>query len=329
MMVHIGVVGCGKIAEKHLNAYRKIANIKVTVSDIVDKGKTVANNYGASWCDNPDELLKDSAIDAIDVCVPTPSHRDVILKALNNQKHVFCEKPLACNIDEAIQIKKMTDKAKKVVMVGYLYRFHPAFQFAKDIVEEGIIGKPYYAIFRLGGRGSHKAWKHLRNTGGGACNEMLVHMLDLILWYFGNPRSVSSLYVDTLIKERIINGKKIRPDAEDLIVVKLDMENDLKVLCESDLITPSYMNYLEIHGDNGSIWTSILDFFPTIVYCKEPRGVYDRGHNFFNFSKIDLFERQLRHFVECISDNRPPTLNSIDDSIKVMNLLSVIMKEVI
>jgi len=326
-MIHIGVIGCGKIAQKHLNAYRKIENIKVTVSDIVDKGKTVANNYGASWCDNPDELFKNSSIDAIDVCVPTPSHCEVILKALGNKKHIFCEKPLACNIDEAIQIKQKAEKVKKVVMVGYLYRFHPAFQFVKDIVEERIIGRPYYAIFRLGGRGSHKAWKHLRNTGGGACNEMLVHMLDLILWYFGTPRSVSPLYMETLIKERLINGQKVNPDAEDLIVVKLDMENNVKVLCESDLITPSYMNYLEIHGDNGSIWTSILDFFPTIVYCREPRGIYDRGHNFFNFTKVDLFEQQLRHFVKCIGNNRPPALNSIDDSIKVMNLLDSIMKE--
>ncbi len=324
----IGVIGCGKIAEKHLNAYRKLKGVEVTVADIVEKGKVVAESYGAKWCDNPDNLIAGDTVTAIDVCIPTPSHAEVILKSLDSRKHVFCEKPLARNLEEALRIQERASNVGKIVMVGYLYRFHPAFQFVRDVLQEGIIGEPYYAILRLGGRGSHKAWKHLRETGGGAANEMLVHMLDLALWYFGEVKGAVNLYADTVLKERVIEGRVVKTNAEDLILIKMEMQNGTKVICESDLLSPSYMNYLEVHGTNGSLWSSILDFFPTAVYCKKQRGRYNEGYNFFRFPHTDLFELELSHFIECIKKGDTNPLNSVADSIKIMRLTESLIGKV-
>jgi len=325
--IHIGVIGCGKIAERHLNAYRKLEGVRVTVTDIVPKGEDVARRYGVGWRPRPEELLVQDGVDAVDVCIPTPAHADVILKALENGKHVFCEKPLARNLSEARRIEQEAKEAGTVVMVGYLYRFHPAFRFVQEVLREEILGEPYFALFRLGGRGSHKAWKHRRETGGGAGNEMLVHMLDLALWYFGEPRSVQPLDVDVVLKEREIEGRRVQVDAEDLVVVKLESQTGVTILCESDLITPSYMNYVEIQGTNGSLWTSILEQFPTLLYCKEPRGVYDRGQNVFEFPRVDLFERELGYFLECLRNGTQPDLNSLEDSLKLMSILEEIFSQ--
>ena len=326
-MIHVGVVGCGKIAERHLNAYRKLGEIDVTVTDIVDKGRMIAENYGVGWHNDPMALIASDEIDAVDVCIPTPSHAEVILKALDHGKHVFCEKPLARNLAEIEQIQAKANETGSVVMVGYLYRFHPAFQMVRDVLQEGILGEPYFATFRVGGRGSHKAWKHKAETGGGAGNEMMVHMLDLALWYFDDASAIENLYTDTVLASREIEGAQVEANAEDVMLLKLEMTDDVTVLCQSDLITPSYMNYLEVHGTNGSIWTSIIDHFPTIVYCKEPRGVYDRGHNFFEFDKADLFERELGHFTECIREGRPTNLNSVEDSRKIMNVIESVTSQ--
>lgn len=326
-MIHVGVVGCGKIAEKHLNGYRKLSDIEITVTDIVDKGQMIAENYGVAWHDDPMALIASDQINAVDVCIPTPSHAEVVLKALDHGKHVFCEKPLARNLDEIEQIQAKASETDSVVMVGYLYRFHPAFQLVRDVLQEGVLGEPYFATFRVGGRGSHKAWKHKAETGGGAGNEMMVHMLDLALWYFDDASEIDNLYTDTILKQREIEGETVQVDAEDVMLLKLDMTSDVTVLCQSDLITPSYMNYLEVHGTNGSIWTSIIDHFPTIVYCKEPRGVYDRGHNFFEFDRVDLFERELGHFIQCVRDGRPTDLNSIDDSLKIMKVIESVTSQ--
>lgn len=319
-MIRIAVIGCGKIAEKHLQAYKKLKDIEITVTDIVPKAAKIAESYGVNWYDNPDELIAKGAINAVDICVPTPSHSEFIIKALENGKHVFCEKPLAGSLEEAKEIQEKAAQIGKMIMVGYLYRFHPAYQFSRDIIKEQVIGAPYYAIFRLGGRGSHKAWKHKHETGGGAGNEMLVHMLDVILWYFGEVKAIENLYTDIVLKKREIEDKTVTPNAEDVVLVKIETSDEVEILCESDLITPSYMNYIEVQGSNGSLWTSILDYFPTIVYCKQPKGAYDLGHNFFHFPKVDLFEKELAYFIQCIQDGKIAEVNSIEHSIRVMEL---------
>lgn len=104
-------------------------------------------------------------------------------------------------------------------------------------------------------------------------------------------------------------------------MLRLDTRKGAKVLCERDLITSSYMNYVEIHGTNSSIWTSILDYFPTVVYCKEPRGVYNQGNNFFVYERVDLFEKELRHFIESIRNKEQPSLTSIEDSVETLRVI--------
>lgn len=316
-MIRVGVIGCGKIAEKHLAAYRKL-DCEVVVTDIIEKGRMVAENYGAGWCPDPDELLADPSIEAVDICTPTPTHAELIVRALDEHKHVFCEKPLARNLGETLTIQERAERNGRFLMVGYLYRFHPAFQFVREVIRDGVIGEPYFATFRLGGRGSHKTWKHLAETGGGAANEVLIHMLDLALWYFGEPLAVENLYTDTILLEREVEGEIVRADAEDVVLVKLEQPGGVQTLCQSDLITPGYMNVLEVQGTNGSVFSSILDFLPTTVYCKEQRGVFDRGHNFQEFSKVDLFEKELGHFLGSINGEEKEQMNSIHDSVRLM-----------
>lgn len=317
----IGIIGCGKIAEKHLNAYKRLKDVDVVVSDIDSGKKKVARSYGAEWSDEPSDLIEGDRVDAIDICTPISSHIDICVDALDNDKHVFCEKPLTKNLDEALQIKQKVEHSDRVLMVGYLYRFHPAFEFGKEVIQNELIGDPYFAVFRVGGRGSHRSWKHKSAEGGGARNEMLVHMLDLIFWYFGEERASYDLYTQTILEEREIDGERVDATAEDLILLNMEMENDVRVICESDLITPSYMNYVEIHGENGSFWTSILDYFPTVLYCKESRGIYDKGKNIQNFSRVDLFEKELRYFINCIRNGEDPKYNSVDDSIRIRRII--------
>jgi predicted dehydrogenase len=327
MNVKIGIVGCGKISERHLNAYRKMGTVEVVVSDVnKTMAKNVAEKYKVEWVERPEEIIEDDTIDAIDICVPTVHHKELIDAAVEHNKHFFCEKPLTSSLKEAREIKAKVEKAGIIAMVGYLYRFHPSFELVKNVLEDMIIGDPYFAIFRLGGRGSHKIWKHRKSQGGGAINEMFVHMLDLVLWYFGDVESVNLASVDIILREREVEGEIITVDAEDKVLVELQTAKCRKVVCESDLLTPSYMNYIEIQGTNGSVWASILDYFPTIVYCKEAAGIYNQGNNFFNFPRVDLFERELRYFIETLQKGETPDLNSIEDSVKMLEVIEEIRR---
>ncbi|MEE9324316.1 MAG: Gfo/Idh/MocA family oxidoreductase [Dehalococcoidia bacterium] len=322
MAVNIAIIGCGRIAEKHLQAYRRLAGVNVAVADLEsEKARSLAHRFELEWHVDPRELIQRSDIDGVDVCVPTHAHQEIITEALERQKHVFCEKPLTTTREEALRIKALWSQAGVNLMTGYLYRFHPAFRLIKEVLEQDIIGRPYFALFRLGGRGGSKEWKHRKSRGGGAINEMLVHMLDLALWYFGSPISVQSLLCETLLKEREIEGELVDIDAEDVTLVRAEMPHGVTVLCQSDLITPSYMNYIELQGTNGSAWGSILDYFPTIVYCKEPRGAYKRGNNFFRFPRVNLFESELRHFIETIKNGRTADADAVESSVELVNIM--------
>jgi len=309
-MVRIAVVGCGKVAEKHLEAYKGIEGVEITVTDIVPKGKQVAHKHGFGWNAKPFDLVRNNGIDAVDVCTPTPSHFPFVFSALDCGKHVFCEKPLTPTKEEDDKLKAKAEESGRILMVGFLYRFHPAYQFAKHIIDDGIIGKPYYAIFRLGGRGSHRAWKHMQKTGGGAYNEIMVHMVDMVGCLFGEIMGIECLYADTLLKDREIEGVTFTPDTEDVMLIRLDTKVGAKVVCEADLLTPSYMNYAEVHGTNGSLWISILNCFPTILYCKEAIGEYWQGYNFFRFPEVDLFREELTEFVKQVKERLEGTKGS-------------------
>jgi len=96
------------------------------------------------------------------------------------------------------------------------------------------------------------------------------------------------------------------------------------IFCEGDLITPSYMNYVEIHGTNGSVVGSILKHVPTFIFCKKAKGNYNKGMNQFNFPQIDLFEKELGFFLNNLNNNKKTYMNSVEDSIKITKILEKI-----
>lgn len=323
-MVKIGIIGCGKIAEKHLSGYRALKDLQVVLYDSApDQASKLANQFGHEAVPAVENLFADPTLTAVDICTPTPTHESLIRQAIQAGKHVFCEKPLTDDLASAQSIKEEALATDRIIMAGFLYRFHPAFELVKQILEENIIGEPYLALFRLGGRGSHRLWKHKRDQGGGAVNEIMVHMLDLALWYFGKLE-ITAKHVTTVLSQREVEGRLARVDAEDFALVQFKSSTGVKVVCEADLVTPSYMNYMEVMGTEGSLFTSILDHIPTVVFCKRPRGIYQQGNNFFNFPKTNLFERELGYFVRCLQNVEQPKINPLEDSLELMRLVEEI-----
>ena len=319
-MVNIGIVGCGRIAERHVEAYRRMPDVRIVVADEQREAAVrLGERYDVETSPTTTDLMSDPAVVAIDVCVPTSHHAGVVTQALRAGKHVFCEKPLCRTAAEASAIAEAESAAGRVVMVGYLYRFHPAFQFAKQVLTDGIIGTPHMAIIRMGGRGNTRVWKHSADAGGGAILEMMVHGLDLATWLLGPVQRATLLARDTLLGRRVIDGHDVEATAEDFVVAELDI-GGAKVICQSDLVTPSYMNYVEVHGSNGSLFTSILDQLPTIVYCREPAGVFNLGSNIRHFPQVDLFELELGRFVSALL-GEAPGISSVAESVELMSLV--------
>jgi predicted dehydrogenase len=133
-------------------------------------------------------LIARSDIDAVIVATPPIVHREMTVHALEEGKHVLCEKPLARDPDEARTMVEAAQRADRFLATGFNYRFYPSFARARALLDAGAIGSLSH-IRAYGGYSatSHaQAWVHdAEVVGGGALHDIGIHLLDLTRWYMG------------------------------------------------------------------------------------------------------------------------------------------------
>ena len=330
--IKIGIIGCGKQAEKHISSLKKIPGIDMIITDI-DKevSRQLAKKEGILSEDFPEKIFNDKGIKGVVICTPTRTHIHYLKKAIEADKDVLCEKPLSDSLEEIVEIEELTANSNRIVLIGYLYRFVPIFEegfniFRKQQVngKSFLMGKPLSAYFRLGGRGDHQAWKHLKEEGGGAINEMLVHIVDLANWYFGPLEKIEIISCDLRRPYRVIKGKEVAANAEDFILVRAKGVNNVEIFCQADLITPSFSQYVEIQAENGSFMGSIQNDFSSYIHLKESRGGFGAGKTEFNFVKRNILDIQMMAFILAILRNQSIDRNSVNDSLQLMKIMEEI-----
>jgi myo-inositol 2-dehydrogenase/D-chiro-inositol 1-dehydrogenase len=328
----IGVVGCGKQAVKHIGGLRRCGDIEIVVADKDEAlARQLAQKENLASVDTPERIFADPAVGAVVICVPTPFHAPLISRALAAGKDFFCEKPLCGTVAEARDLYRLVQGSDRVGMIGYVYRQTPVFQQikailagARDTGTSPVIGRIAVATMRIGGRGSAALWKHKASAGGGAVNEMLVHMLDLAVWYFG-PIVEAELLMDALLRpQRRIAGRLETADAEDFVVARFRTSAGVSVVIQADLVTPAFSQALEVQGDNGSVMASIQAEMPQFVYAIAPAGGYDAGFTPLGGGNADLFAAQMAAFVAELRERRLSAAVNLADAVAVMEALELL-----
>jgi myo-inositol 2-dehydrogenase / D-chiro-inositol 1-dehydrogenase len=330
--IRVALLGCGKQAPKHLSGLLANPGVSVVVYDQkAELAKALSKEKNVDWVDNVDAIFDDPSINAIDLCTPVDSHLDYILRGVENGKDFFCEKPLCRTYEEAVIINDAVNKAGRFGMVGFNYRFSPSMLEAQRILEtvpqtgdSPVLGKMTHAILRVGGRGGHQLWKHRKESNGGAINEMMVHLIDLALGLFGDITKVDVLDNRLIRNKRMIGGTEYDVDAEDFLLVKLTLANGMTVTAQADLITPSFIHYIDIQGENGNFFGSIQPDMPTYVYCENAAGGFEKGRTDLNFGPRNFFESQMSAFITAIKTGKPPTNGAVSDSVKILHVLDQI-----
>jgi len=143
-MINIAVIGCGKSAGQY-----RLPEIEVNPSfnlvavyDIVSqRAEETAKQYGVRHCTTLEEILEDKGIDAICVCTPNASHRDITIKAQHSGKHVLCQAPISSNLQHALEMMDHSRTSGKVFMIAHQRRYLPAYREAKKILSSKKLGK--------------------------------------------------------------------------------------------------------------------------------------------------------------------------------------------
>jgi len=193
----VGIIGVGGIARTHIPGWQASEHAELVAGS--DVREDVLKKWGAEYevkklCADPEELFSDPDIDIIDVCTPNMYHAPLTIAALEAGKHVICEKPLAPTPDEIRRMIAARDKADKLLMTAQHFRFQGSARAMKAEIETGALGDIYHArswMLRRGGAPVGEGFILKKHSGGGPCIDIGVHILDLTLWFLGNPEPVA------------------------------------------------------------------------------------------------------------------------------------------
>ncbi len=192
-----GIIGCGDVTEKKSGpAFSKVEGSHLLA--VKRRNASLAEDYArrhqiANWYANVDEMLGNSALNAIYIATPPSSHLDYALLALNLGKHVYVEKPVTLNAQEAVLLLQATKKSQGKLVVAHYRRQLPMFLKIKEWLDSGKIGAVQTVQLRLWqSRNPELVSKEADNwrtdpkiSGGGYFFDLAPHQLDLMLYFFG------------------------------------------------------------------------------------------------------------------------------------------------
>lgn len=254
--INYAIIGFGSIAKTHaIGTY--IANLtlglpySLNLKNIGTRQPLQFSIPGSINTTYIDDIFKDPSIHFVDVCTPNDNHKDIVLKALKYNKAIYCEKPLASNYKDALEISTAVTESGVKNATALVYRFLPAVRLIKEAVEKDSIGdiidfkiKLYHKSYlNPNKKGS---WRTDPISGGGALLDLGVHLIDVIHFTLGSIVSVSA-------KTKIFF--KDRTNVDEIANCDFKLENHLEGSLEvsrifADLDEPTTFT---IYGSKGSI----------------------------------------------------------------------------
>src|SRR6187399_2933178 len=219
--LNIGMIGYGFMGRAHSNAYCQVSHffdlpykpvLKAVCARDASKVKPFADQWGYESIETDwKKLLARKDIDAVDICTPNNLHKEIAIAAAEAGKMILCEKPLSMDTKEGEEMVAAVEKAKVPNTVWYNYRRAPAVTLAKQLIDQGRLGRIFHyranflqdwtisADLPQGGTG---LWRiDVKAAGSGVTGDLLAHCIDTALWLNGPIQSVTAM-TETFVKER-------------------------------------------------------------------------------------------------------------------------------
>jgi predicted dehydrogenase len=281
-LLNVGIIGYGFMGRAHSNAYRRVNNffdlqyqpvLKAVCGRDAAKAKSFADTWGYEDVETDwRRLIGRKDIDLVDICTPNNLHREIALAAAQAGKMILCEKPLAMNSQEGKEMVSAVEKAGVANMVWYNYRRVPAVTLAKNLIEEGRLGRifHYRAVFLQDWtisadlpQGGTALWRlDASAAGSGVTGDLLAHCIDTAIWHNGRIDRVTAM-TETFVKERKHNltGKVEPVGIDDACAFLARFHNGSLATFESTRYARGHkaLYTFEINGEKASIQWDLHD----------------------------------------------------------------------
>ncbi|QQE11075.1 Gfo/Idh/MocA family oxidoreductase [Planctomycetota bacterium] len=315
-MNRVGVIGLGMMGLTHLDAWSRRDDVLVTAIADQDtarlSGEAVAeaNLEGLAETSfdydrvkkhtDAYDLINDSAIDIVDICLPTHLHLIFTKAAIDAGKHVLVEKPLARNYHDAMQIVELASTTDKIVMPAQCMRFWPGWSWLKDIVDNKKYGNVLSANFKRMGGHPKGAFYENGDLNGGGLLDIHIHDTDFVQFLFGIPSSVSS------------KGYKYHTNCVDHVITTYDYDSVPIVIAEGGWWPvdncPFHMSYTVVFDDAVAMFDISKGSFVTVIERgdKEPRDI--------EMSNALGYDNEIAYFINCVKNNMQPKIVTTEEA---------------
>ncbi|MCA3556304.1 Gfo/Idh/MocA family oxidoreductase [Aestuariivirga sp.] len=280
--LNIGMVGYGFMGRTHSNAFAQAPRffdlgctpvLKTICARNAEKAKDFAEQWGyESSVTDWRRLVDDKSVDLIDIASPNDTHMEIAIAAAQSGKMVMCEKPLGRSAAESAKMVEAVERAGVANMVWYNYRRVPAVTLAKQLIDEGRLGKIFHyrakflqdwTISKDLPQGGQGLWRlDVGVAGSGVTGDLLAHCIDTAMWLNGGISSVTGM-TETFIKERHhnITGKTEKVGIDDASLFLSRFDNGSLGSFEATRYARGHkaLYTLEINGEHASIFWDLHD----------------------------------------------------------------------
>lgn len=264
----IGIIGTGFARLTQIPAFMDCEDAEVVsvASASLENAKNVAKEFDiAHFTNNWKETVKRDDIDLVSITTPPSLHHEMTLFAIEHGKHILCEKPMAMNRADALEMTEKASEKDLMALIDHELRFLNGRLKAFEMIREGRIGKVIHfkQMFRNASRGTSEIpwnWWSDMNSGGGALGAIGSHVIDSFQWFLGTQ--ITEIFCDlktNVKKRRDKNGEKreVTSDDEGNMILKFadsDLTEDASGTASFSVVEAGKYDYnCKIFGTEGSI----------------------------------------------------------------------------
>lgn len=325
--VGVGIIGAGFVAGLHAEALARVASAQLVgvASPTAGRAAEFAQRHHVpkAYTDYR-ALLERPDIQMVTLALPNDLHLQATLDAAAAGKHVVCEKPLALNLAEADRMIAACRDAGVKLMYAEELLFAPKYVRAKQLADEGALGRVYLVKQQECHYGPHSDWFwNVERSGGGVLMDMGCHSIEFGRWIYGWAKPVS-VYAQL---GSYVHGNRTR--GEDHSVVVVEYEGNRIAVAENSWARPGGVDdRAEIYGSEGLTIADLLRGSSLTTFSEPGYGYAvekapdTRGWTFTMFEETWNygFPQEMSHFVDCVRDDRTP-LETGEDGRVVLEII--------
>ena len=322
ILINVGIIGCGHWGPNHIRIFTNLADSRALIC--ADTDQTRLQSVKKLFPDvqttkNYKDILNNPDVHAVCVATPTATHFSLTQEALEHNKHVLCEKPLALDPQECKQLKDLARKKNKVLMVGHVFIFNAGIQKLKEYIQSGELGHIHYGYSSRTNLGPFR-------YDVNALWDLAPHDIAIFNFLFDScPVNVSA------------RGQKcLGNNLEDLAFATIEYPKNIIVNVHVSWLDPKKVRQITIVGDKKMVvWDDLDNLGPIKLYDKhvERTATFYESYGEFqllskegsimvpNIGISEPLKTQDQYFIECIEHNTPVHLADAQKGLDVVKTL--------